>query len=63
MAFPLIWRMMETCPRSEMDITTAFEAVIAGSTPAEGDKVVNFEILFIIYSSGKAGLPAEAASA
>ncbi len=23
-------------PRSEMDITTAFEAVIAGSSPTEG---------------------------
>ncbi|KKT74889.1 MAG: hypothetical protein UW71_C0012G0004 [Parcubacteria group bacterium GW2011_GWB1_44_7] len=29
--------MIVWCPRSEMDITTAFEAVIVGSNPAEGD--------------------------
>ena len=30
-------RVPSFCPRSETDITTAFEAVIAGSNPAEGE--------------------------
>ena len=29
--------MIVWCPRGEMDITTAFEAVIVGSNPAEGE--------------------------
>ena len=35
-------------PRSEMDITTAFEAVIVGSNPTEGKKFCNF--LFLSYT-------------
>ncbi len=46
-------------PRSEMDITTAFEAVVAGSTPAEGKKFCDFFFLSYTYFLSGYGLVVE----
>ena len=51
--------MIVQCPRSEMDITTAFEAVIVGSNPAEGKKFCDFFFLSYTIFVGGYGLVVE----